>query len=148
MIFDLCLPKHPVRDVDFFFRSQIILNMCKVRSKMLALLLSLFFTTMGFALISHCYCSLADSVCEHAGKPCAIPDDCTDCLVPSDNIAEPGVPAAIFSSFRAQICSPGWAVLFNYNEVYLFEVSFVPSAKFGSSTRPLALHAGTLCLRI
>ena len=104
--------------------------------------------TVGVFAVEHCHCDDVTADCEHAGEVCAQPDDCSDCLVPSDPDALADETTTLLPSASVSLGSPILAPVFAYAERRADE-TFRPFFIYSSFTcRPPALRAGTMCLRV
>ncbi len=118
------------------------------RSRLFACFAFLLWATVGVLAVEHCHCDEVTADCEHAGEACAQPDDCSDCLVPSSPIALADEPVALLPSVNFSLGVPLLAPLFAHVERPAL-VTVRPIFSYPSlPSRPPALSAGTMCLRI
>jgi hypothetical protein len=104
--------------------------------------------TVGVLAADHCACDDVSADCEHAGQACAQPDDCSDCLAPSNSVALADAPVALLPPANVLVCIPLLAPVFAYGERCTVE-SVRPIFVYVSFTcRPPAFRAGTMCLRV
>lgn len=68
-----------------------------LRFQLLACLALFLWTAAGVLASAHCACADADHACEHAGRDCSAPGDCSDCFQSHDGaVADvPALPAPI-----------------------------------------------------
>ena len=118
------------------------------RSRLFACLALLLLATAGVFAVEHCHCEDVSADCEHAGEACAQPDDCSDCLAPSDPAALADVPASMLPSAGISVGAPLLAPVFAYGERYAVETARPIFISRSSACRPPALRAGTMCLRV
>ena len=131
--------------------AQVVRNMSGVpaaRSRLFACLAFLLWATVGVLAVEHCHCDDVTADCEHAGEACAQPDDCSDCLAPSDPAALADVPASMLPSAGISVGAPLLAPVFAYGERYAVETARPIFISRSSACRPPALRAGTMCLRV
>lgn len=118
------------------------------RSRFLACLAFLLWATVGAMAVEHCDCDDVTADCEHAGEACAQPDDCSDCLVPSSPVALADEPLGLLPVTNVSLGAPLLAPLFACVERPAL-VTVRPIFSYPSPpSRPPALSAGTMCLRI
>ena len=118
------------------------------RSRLFACLAFLLWATVGVLAVEHCHCDDVTADCEHAGQACAQPDDCSDCLVPSDPAALAVAMVALLPPANGLVGAPLLAPVFAYGERCAVE-SLRPIFKFHSFVcRSPAFRAGTMCLRV
>jgi len=98
--------------------------------------------------VEHCSCEEVTADCEHAGEACALPDDCSDCLVPSAPVALDDSPVALLPP--ANVLSEVGVVLVFLSYVTRSAVELAEPLFSSPSlpSRPPAFRAGTMCLRI
>ncbi len=118
------------------------------RSRLFACLVLLILATVGVFAVEHCACDDVSADCEHAGEVCAQPDDCSDCLVPSGLAALADEPTTLLPSANVSLGSPILAPVFAYAERRAAETARPVFISRSSACRPLALRAGTMCLRV
>ena len=89
--------------------AQVVRNMSGVpaaRSRLFACLALLLLATVGVLAADHCACDDVSADCEHAGQACAQPDDCSDCLVPSDPAALADAMVALLPPANVLVGAP------------------------------------------
>ena len=118
------------------------------RSRLFACLALLLLATVGVLAADHCACDDVSADCEHAGQACAQPDDCSDCLAPSDPATLADVPAALIPPANVTVGAPLLVPVFAYGEQCAVETARPVFISRSSACRPLALRAGTMCLRV
>ena len=118
------------------------------RSRFFACFALLLWATVGALAIEHCACDEATADCEHAGQACAQPDDCSDCLVPSAPVALDDSPIALLPPAKvlSEVCLV--PVLIAYVDRGAVELAEPTFSSPSLPSRPPALRAGTMCLRI
>ena len=124
------------------------MSVASARSRFFACLAFLLWAMVGVLAVEHCACDDVSSACEHAGQACTQPDDCSDCLVPSAPAALADEPMGLLPLANVSLGVPSLVPLFVYVERQAL-VTVSPVFSFSrSASRPPALRAGTLCLRI
>ena len=118
------------------------------RSRLFACLALLLLATVGVFAVEHCACDDVSADCEHAGQACAQPDDCSDCLAPSDPAALADAPASMLPPANVLLAVVLLAPIFAYGERCAVETARPIFISRSSACRPPALRAGTMCLRI
>jgi hypothetical protein len=118
------------------------------RSRFFACLAFFLLATVGVVAVEHCHCDDVTADCEHAGEVCAQPDDCSDCLVPSAPAALADEPVGLLPSVKllSEVCLV--PVLVAYVERGTVELAEPTFSSPSLPSRPPALNAGTMCLRI
>ena len=69
---------------------------------------------VGVFAVEHCACDDVSADCEHAGQACAQPDDCSDCLVPSDPAALVDATVALLPPANVLVGAPLLVPVFAY----------------------------------
>ena len=118
------------------------------RSRLFACLALLLLATVGVFAVEHCACDDVSADCEHAGQACAQPDDCSDCLVPSDPAALVDTTMALLPPSNVLVGAPLLVPIFAYGERCAVETDRPISISLSFACRPPALRAGTMCLRV
>jgi hypothetical protein len=118
------------------------------RSRLFACLALLLLATVGVFAVEHCACDDVSADCEHAGQACAQPDDCSDCLVPSDPAALVDATVALLPPANVLVGAPLLVPVFAYGERYAAETARPIFISRSFTCRPPALRAGTMCLRV
>ena len=122
--------------------------MLAARSSLFACLALLLWATVGVLAADHCACDDVSADCEHAGQACAQPDDCSDCLAPSNSVALADAPETLLPPANVLVGAPLLVPVFAYGEQCAVK-SDRPVFNARSLTgRPPALRAGTMCLRV
>jgi hypothetical protein len=134
--------------LDFAQAARNLKAVAVARSRFFACLAFLLLATVGVVAVEHCHCDEVTADCEHAGEVCAQPADCSDCLVPTAPSALADEPVGLLPSANvlSEVCLV--PVLVAYVERGTVEL---PEPTFSSPSlpsRPPALSAGTMCLRI
>jgi hypothetical protein len=119
-----------------------------VRSRFFACLAFFLLATVGVVAVEHCACDDVTADCEHAGEVCAQPDDCSDCLVPSDPAALVDAPVALLPPANVLVAEALRVPVFAYGERCAVESVRPNFISVPFTCRPPALSAGTMCLRI
>ncbi len=137
------------QSLDFFGPGTTFTEVKAVRSNLFAVLAVLLWATAGALAADHCACDAETAACEHAGKPCAQPDDCTDCFKPAAAIVFTEESVALAPQLKAQAFVP---YLSGGIPVICARI-FVQLAFFQATVptyldRPPAFRAGTMSLRI
>ena len=131
--------------------AQVVRNMSGVpaaRSRLFACLALLLLATVGVLAADHCACDDVSADCEHAGQACAQPDDCSDCLVPSDPAALVDTTVALLPPANVLVGTPLLVPVFAYGERCAVETARPIFISRSFACRPPALRAGTMCLRV
>jgi hypothetical protein len=131
--------------------AQVALNLRGVpaaRSRLFACLAFLLWATVGVLAVEHCHCDDVTADCEHAGQACAQPDDCSDCLVPSDPAALADAMVALLPPANVLVGAPLLVPVFAYGERCAVETARPIFISRSFACRPPALRAGTMCLRV
>ena len=118
------------------------------RSRFFACLALLLLATVGVLAADHCACDDVSADCEHAGQACAQPDDCSDCLVPSDPAALADAMVALLPPANVLVGAPLLVPVFAYGERCAVETARPIFISRSFACRPPALRAGTMCLRV
>ena len=118
------------------------------RSRLFACLAFLLWATVGVLAVEHCHCDDVTADCEHAGQACAQPDDCSDCLVPSDPAALADAMVALLPPANVLVGAPLLVPVFAYGERCAVETARPIFISRSFACRPPALRAGTMCLRV
>ena len=118
------------------------------RSRLFACLALLLLATVGVLAADHCACDDVSADCEHAGQACAQPDDCSDCLVPSDPAALADAMVALLPPANVLVGAPLLVPVFAYGERCAVETARPIFIARSFACRPPALRAGTMCLRV
>lgn len=119
------------------------------RSSLLAAVALFLWSTVGSLAFDTCICSGDDSDCEHAGRECSQPGDCSDCFAPCTHTAPADEP----------IAAPSFAKLSSVAVTLPARVILLPlcddlvGSRLSSPLaipplRPPALRSGALALRI
>jgi len=134
--------------LDFAQAARSIMVVFATRSRLFACLALLLWATVGVLAVEHCSCEEVTADCEHAGEACALPDDCSDCLVPSAPVALDDSPVALLPP--ANVLSEVGVVLVFLSYVTRSAVELAEPLFSSPSlpSRPPAFRAGTMCLRI
>jgi hypothetical protein len=127
--------------LDFAQAARSIMVVFATRSRLFACLALLLWATVGVLAVEHCSCEEVTADCEHAGEACALPDDCSDCLVPSAPVALLP-PANVLSEVGVML------VFFSYVTRSAVELAEPLFSSPSQPSRPPAFRAGTMCLRI
>lgn len=118
------------------------------RSSLLAAVALFLWSTVGALAFDTCACP-DDSSCEHAGRECTQPGDCSDCLVPCAHAVPADEPVA----------APSFAKLTSVAVTLTVRITLLPLRDVFVGTRlssplampplrPPALRSGALALRI
>jgi hypothetical protein len=119
-----------------------------VRSRFFACLAFFLLATVGVVAVEHCHCDDVTADCEHAGEVCAQPDDCSDCLVPSDPAALVDAPVALLPPANVLVALALRVQVFAYSQRCAGESVRPNFISIPFTCRPPALRAGTMCLRV
>ena len=82
------------------------------------------------------------------GQACAQPDDCSDCLAPSDPAALVDTTVALLPPANVLVGAPLLVPVFAYGERCAVETDRPIFISRSFACRPPALRAGTMCLRV
>ena len=122
--------------------------MAAARSRLFACLALLLLATVGVFAVEHCACDDVSADCEHAGEVCAQPDDCSDCLVPSDPAALIDATVALLPPANVLVAVALRVQVFAYSQRCAVESVRPNFISIPFTCRPPALRAGTMCLRV
>jgi hypothetical protein len=118
------------------------------RYSLFACLALLLWATVGVLAADNCACDDVSADCEHAGQACAQPDDCSDCLVPSNSVALADSPEVLLPLANVLVSAPLLTPVFAYGEQSPVETDRPIFIALSFACRPPALRAGTMCLRV
>lgn len=122
--------------------------MVVTRIKFLAFLSLLLLVSVGVRANEHCHCVEVSVECEHAGELCTNLKDCTDCCDSLCLSAHEDGPINLVSPLQVvvSVCDapnhPACVVR------SVLESSLVPQIYLVCDSRPPALRAGTMSLRV
>lgn len=122
--------------------------MFAVRSRLFACLALFLWASSGLLASDACVCP-EESSCEHAGKACTRPDDCSDCVSPASAVALADEPLALADLVKVSARKP-FQPEFHVYSVRRISSCAAETFRLSASDvlRPPALRAGTMCLRV
>ena len=141
-------PPEGLASLDFGQAARNLKAVALARSRLFACLALLLLATAGVFAVEHCHCDDVTADCEHAGEACAQPDDCSDCLVPSDPAALADAMVALLPPANVLVGAPLLVPVFAYGERCAVETARPIFISRSFACRPPALRAGTMCLRV
>lgn len=134
--------------LDFGQAARIMKSVPVARSRLFACLALLLWATVGVLAADHCACDDVSADCEHAGQACAQPDDCSDCLAPSNAVALTDAPEVLLPLANVSVGAPLLVSVFAYGEQCAVESKRPVFIVHSFAGRPPALRPGTMCLRV